>query len=149
LLLTSGGAASATAKFSFVWTADAVVVGQLKLSSYFLSLDGLHVNGTIVASEILYGDGHAAPEFAYHVVVPCSLRDAISGACDYREAWQNWSKMKEIFIQKQIWALVKGPGSSWTSGDPRMPCIYQLADREEVIAFLKERKRLAHNRPKP
>ncbi len=36
-------------------TADLVVVGKLQLSSYFLSLDGIHINGNIVPSEILYG----------------------------------------------------------------------------------------------
>ena len=46
-------------KFGFIWTADVVVVGRLKLSSYFLSFDGLHVNGRIAASEVLYGEGHA------------------------------------------------------------------------------------------
>src|SRR5450631_2999692 len=84
LLLTSGEAVSAIEKFTFIRGADAVVVGQLKLSSYFLSFDGLHVNGKILATEILYGNGHAGQEFAYHLVVPCSVWDAISGICGYR-----------------------------------------------------------------
>jgi hypothetical protein len=145
LLLTSGEAVSAVAKFTFIETADAVVVGQLKLSSYFLSFDGLHVNGTIVASEILYGDGHSGPEFAYHLVVPCTLWDG----CSYRLAWQHWSESKEIVTQTPIWALVKGPGSSWTSVEPRLAFTYRLTDRAEVIAVLKARKQLEHDRPKP
>jgi hypothetical protein len=36
LLLTSGEAVSAVSKWGFVAKADAVIVGQLKLSSYFL-----------------------------------------------------------------------------------------------------------------
>jgi hypothetical protein len=140
LLLTSGGAASATEKFAFVWIADAVVVGQIKLSSYFLSFDGLHVNGSIVATEILYGDGHAGQEFAHHLVVPCSLWDAVSGVCGYRR--QHWSETKEIIAKTPIWALVKGPGSSWTAGDPKLAFIYHLTDREDVIEVLKRRKQL-------
>jgi len=141
LLLASGEAVSAVEKFTFIRTADAVVVGQLKLSGYFLSFDGLHVNGTIMATKILYGDGHAGPQFAYHLVIPCTLWDCYRGL-------QHWSEMKEIVTQTPIWALVKGPGSSWTSGDPKLAFIYHLADREEVIAVLKERKQLEHDRPK-
>jgi hypothetical protein len=142
LLLTSGETVSAIEKFSFIWTADAVVVGQLKLSSYFLSFDGLHVNGRIVATEILYGDGHVGQEFAYHIVVPCSLGDAISGVCSYRGVWQHWSEMKEIIAHTEIWALHKGPGSLWTAGDPRLAFIYHLTDREKVIENLKRRNQL-------
>jgi hypothetical protein len=138
LLLTSAEAVSAIAKFVAIDVADAVVVGQLKLSSYFLSFDGLHVNGTIVATEILYGDGHAGQEFAYHLVVPCSMWDAISGVCSYRGVWQHWSEMKEIITQKHIFALVKGPGASWTAGDPKLAFVYKFTDREKAIAVLKE-----------
>ena len=126
-----------------------MVVGQLKLSSYFLSFDGLHVNGSIVATEILYGGGHAGLEFAYHLVVPCSVWDAISGVCGYRGVWQHWSESKEIVTRKHIWALLKGPGSSWTSEDRRLAFIYHLTDREKVIAVLKDRQQLEHDRPKP
>jgi hypothetical protein len=146
LLLTSGETVSATEKFAFIWTADAVVVGQLKLSSYFLSFDGLHVNGRIVATEILYGVGNPGQEFAYHVVVPCSLWDAISGVCSYRGAWQHWSEVKETVAHTEIWALYKGPASLWTAGDPRRAFIYRLTDREKVIENLKRRKQLG---PKP
>jgi hypothetical protein len=149
LLLTSGEAVSAVEKFTFVRTADAVIVGQLKLSSYFLSFDGLHVNGSIMATEILYGDGHAGPEFAFHLVVPCSLWDAISSRCSYRWVWQHWSESKEIMTHTPIWALMKGPGSSWTAAEPKLAFLYHLTDREEVIAVLKERKQLEHDRPKP
>ena len=149
LLLASGQAILAIEKFAFVDTADVVVVGQIKLSSYFLSFDGLHVNGTIVATEILYGDGHAGTEFAYHLVVPCSLWDAISGVCSYRGAWQHWSEMKAIVNQTEIWALVKGPGSSWTSVDPKLAFIYHLTDREKVIEVLKRRRQREHDHPKP
>ncbi len=116
-------------------TADAVVVGQIELSSYFLSFDGLHVNGSIMATEVLYGGGHAGPEFAYHLVVPCSLWDALSSRCSYRSMWQHWSESKELITQKYIWALVKGPGASWTA-DPKLPGLYNLTDRERVIAVL-------------
>ena len=149
MLLASGGAVSAIEKFTFIQTANAVVVGQLKLSSYFLSFDGLHVNGSIMATEILYGDGRAGQEFQYHLVVPCSLWDAISGVCNYRSVWQHWSETKERVTQTPIWALVRGPGSSWTSVEPKLAFIYQLSDREEVIAVLKGRKQLEHDRPKP
>ena len=148
-LLTSGGVVSAVEKFTFISTADAVVVGQLTLSSYFLSFDGLHVNGSIVATEILYGGGHVGSEFAYHLVVPCSLWDAISSRCSYRRVWQHWSDDKEIVTQTRIWALVKGPRSSWTAADPKVAVIYHLTDREDVIAVLEERKQLERDRPKP
>jgi hypothetical protein len=147
LLLGPGETVSAVEKFAFIQTADAVVIGHLKLSSYFLSFDGLHVNGTIVATEILYGSGHPGSEFAYHLVVPCSLWDAISGVCDYRPVWQHWSKVKATITQTPIWALVKGAGSSWTSVEPKLAFIYRLADREEVIALLKHRKQREQDRP--
>ena len=147
LLLASGQAILAIEKFAFVDTADVVVVGQLKLSSYFLSFDGLHVNGTIVATEILYGDGHVGANFAYHLVVPCSLWDAISGVCSYRGAWQHWSEMKAIVNQTEIWALVNGPGLSWTSVDPKLAFIYHLTDREKVIEVLKRRRQREHDHP--
>lgn len=140
LLLTSGETGSAVEKFTFIRTADAVIVGQIKLSSYFLSFDGLHVNGTIVATEILYGDRHAGPEFVYRLVIPCSLWDAISGVCSYREVWRRWSDLKEQITQTPIWALVKGPGSTWTSGGADLAFIYRLTDREKVMAVLKKRK---------
>ena len=146
LLLTSGEAVSAVERFTFIRTADAVVVGKLKLSSFFLSFDGLHVNGTIVATEVLYG-GHAGPEFAYHLVVPCTLWDA---SCSFRLQWQHWSETKEIVTHTEIWALVKGPGASWTAVDPKLAFIYHLNDREKVITVLKERKQLVeHDHPKP
>ena len=129
--------------------ADAVVVGQLELSSYFLSFDGLHVNGRIVATEVLYGGGRAGSEFEYHIVVPCSLWDAISGVCGYVGVWRHWPEMKKIVIHTEIWALMKGPGSSWTSEDPKLAFLYHLTDREEVISVLKERKQREEDRRKP
>jgi hypothetical protein len=108
LILASYRTVSAIEKFTFIRTADAVVVGQLKLSSYFLLFDGLHVNGGIGATEILFGDGHAGQEFAYHVVIPCQL-----WWCSYYRAWQHWSETKEMVTHAEIWALVKGSGSSW------------------------------------
>jgi hypothetical protein len=147
LLLASDEAASAIEKFTFIRSADAVVVGQLKLSSYFLSFDGLHVNGSIVATEILYGDGHAGSEFAYHLVVPCSLWDAVSSRCSYRLVWQHWSESKETITQTPIWALVKGPGASWTAVEPKLAFAYHLTDRDEVIEVLKQRNQLEHPKP--
>jgi len=147
LLLTLSGTVSAIEKWIFIRTADAVVAGELKLSSYFLSFDGLHVNGTIEASEVLYGEQHAGQGLEYHVVVPCSLWEAISGVCDYRGVWQHWSETKELFTRKRIWALVKGKGSSWTAVDPKLAPIYDLTDRERVISVLEERKK--SDRPKP
>jgi hypothetical protein len=146
LLLTSGETAPAVEKFGFISKADAVVVGRIKLSSYFLSFDGLHVNGSIGATEVLYGGGHAGQEFAYHVVVPCTLWVSNFGVCDYRGVWQHWSETKAIVTQTEIWALMKGPGSSWTSEDPTLPFIYHLTDREKVIEVLKMRRQLG---PKP
>lgn len=149
LLLTSGETVSAVAKFAFISKADAVVVGRIKLSSYFLSFDGLHVNGSIVAAEVLYGGGHAGQEFAYHVVVPCSFWEALSGVCGYVGVWRHWSEMKGIVTQTEIWALVKGPDSSWTSEEPKLAFIYHLTDYEEVIAVLKERRQRGRDSPKP
>jgi hypothetical protein len=145
LLLTSGGSVSAIEKFTWIRGADAVVVGKLKLSSFFLWFDGLHVNGTIVATEILYG-GHTGPEFEYHLVVPCTLWDA---SCSLRLQWQHWAESKELILQTEMWALEKGPGASWTSSDPRLAFIYHLTDRERAITILKERKQLEHDHPKP
>lgn len=145
LLLTSGVTVSAIEKFAFIWTADAVVVGQIKLSSYFLSFDGVHVNGNIAPTEILYGDGHGGSEFPYRLIVPCSLWDSISGVCSWRGIWQHWSESKALVTQTQIWALVKGPGSSWTSVEPKLAFLYQLTDRERIITVLEERKRLCQS----
>jgi hypothetical protein len=142
LLLTSSEAVSAIEKFTFIRSADAVVVGQLRLSSYFLSIDGVHVNGTIVATEVLYGGGNAGTEFTYHVVVPCSLWSSITGVCGWGGVWQHWSETKEIITHTEIWAVVKGPGSSWTSAEPKLAFIYHAADREKIITLLKERKQL-------
>ena len=63
--------------------------------------------------------------------------------------WQHWSESKEIVTRKHIWALVKGPGSSWTAAEPKLAFTYNLTDREKVIAVLKEREQLEHDRPKP
>lgn len=145
LLLTLSATASAVEKWVFVHTADAVVVGQLKLSSYFLSFDGIHVNGTIRADEILYGDGHAGQGLEYHMVLPCSLWRG----CDYRAVFANWSSTKELLTRKRIWALVKGQGSLWTVGDQMLFPVYDLSDRERVLSVLKERKQSDHDRPKP
>lgn len=157
LLAISAESVWAIEKFSFISTADVVVGGQLKLSSYFLSFDGLHVNGRIAASEVLYGGGPTNSNFEYHVVVPriaglndgpwvCSLRDALSGVCSYWNIWRHWSETKEFILQTQIWALIKGPGSSWTSADPELAFIYHAADRDKVIEVLQRRKQLV---PKP
>jgi hypothetical protein len=135
LLLATGESISAIEKFALIRTADVVVVGQLKLSNYFLSFDGVHVNGSIAATENLFGGGNAGSEFAYYQVIPCSLWVR----CDYRAIWANWSETKDRFRQKQIWALVKGPGPSWTSVDPQLAPIYRLTDRESVIEVLLQR----------
>lgn len=129
-------------KFGFISNADVVVAGRLKLSSYFLSVDGLHVNGQIAASEVLYGDSPSNSEFEYHVVVPCSLKDAFLGVCSYWSVGRHWSEMKETVLKTEIWALIKGPGSSWTSEDPRLAFIYHAADRDKVIRILKRRREL-------
>ena len=142
LFLVSAEAASAIEKFTFVRTADVVIVGQLKLSSYFLSYDGIHVNGSIAATESLFGGGNAGSEFPYHLVVPCRLF-----GCDYRAVWASWSEMRRLFEQKQIWALVKGQGSSWTSIDPQLAPIYRLGDREKVIEVLRQRNQLHRQKP--
>lgn len=143
MLLVSAEAVLAMEKFTFIRTADVVVVGQLKLSSYFLSFDGLHINGSIAVTENLFGVGSAGSQFVYHQVVPCSLLDG----CDYRSIWRNWSDIKESLRQKQIWALVKGPGSSWTSVFPKLFPLYSLADREEVIEVLRQRHQLDRQKP--
>lgn len=142
VLFASVETVSAIEKLSFIRTADVVVVGQLKLSSYFLSYDGVHVNGSIAATESLFGGGHAGSEFSYHQVVPCRLF-----GCDYRAVWANWSEMKGLFGQKQIWALEKGAGSSWTSAVPQLAPIYRLEDREEVIEALRQRSQLGRQKP--
>ena len=103
------------------------------------------MNGSIVATEVLYGGGYAS-EFAYHLVVPCTLWDT---SCSFRLQWQHWSETKELLTRKRIWALVKGSGSSWTAADPRLAFVYDLTDREKVMAVLKEREQLGHDRPKP
>lgn len=110
--------------------------------------DGLHVNGTIVATEILYGDGHAGQEFAFHFIFPCTVWDAVSSRWRYLLLRQHWSDVKELVTQKRIWALYRRPGASWTIDDITS-LIYRLTDREEVIAILGERKQREQDRKKP
>lgn len=139
LLLTTAGAVSAMEKFTLIREADLVFVGQMKLSSYFLSFDGLHVNGNIAATEILYGSGHVGSEFPYHQVIPCTLWNG----CDYRGMWANWSNIKELLTRTpMIWALVRGQASSWTSSYPAMGPAYDINDREKLIEVVNERNRL-------
>lgn len=71
--------------------ADLVIVGKLELSSYFLSFDGVHVNGRIVPTEILYGSARPGVKLQYSDIIPCSILDWIRSdrpvKCDYRMVW--------------------------------------------------------------
>jgi len=95
---------------------DLVVVGQLKLTSYLLSFDGVHVNGSIAPEEVLYGGVLPGSTLQFHQVVPCSVWDVVAFYrpvhCDYRAVWEGWSGTKNYLSQRWIWALWRGPASS-------------------------------------
>jgi hypothetical protein len=98
-------------------TADLVVVGKLELSSYFLSFDGIHVNGMIVPTEILYGPAQLGVKLGYHHVIPCSISDWFHDRpikCDYRAVWSNWSSIRESLTQNGVWLLWRAQEASWT-----------------------------------
>jgi len=98
-------------------TADLVVVGKLERSSYFLSFDGVHVNGAIVPTEILYGPARPAVKLRYHHIYPCSISGWFHNRpikCDYRGVWSIWSSYRERLTQNGVWLLWRAPEASWT-----------------------------------
>jgi hypothetical protein len=107
-LLVASTILSAEEKSWAVSTADLVIVGKLELSSYFLSFDGIHINGNIVSTETLYGPAQFGVRLRYSDLIPCSL-----GKCDYRTVWFGWSSEKERLTQQGIWLLWRGPEASW------------------------------------
>jgi hypothetical protein len=141
LFLALTRVASAVEKGAAVINADLVVVGQLKFSSYFLSFDGIHANGTIVPTEVLFGNAHPGVALKFHNVEPCSAWDAVRfrQECNYRAAWDGWSFWKERINFNGIWALQRGEGSSWKES-PGPIVLYPLSDRDYVLRSLKTKK---------
>jgi hypothetical protein len=144
-LLIASGILSAEEKSWALRTADLVVVGKLELSSYFLSFDGIHINGNIVPTEILYGPVQSGVGLRYNNLIPCSLWDSIrpdrSIGCDYRWVWSSWSSEKERLTQKGIWLLWRGPEASWR-GRGWDPGFASLDYRDYAVSTLSERKQL-------
>jgi hypothetical protein len=115
-------------------TADLVVVGNLKLSSYFLWFDGIHIYGSIVPREILYGPAQSGITLQYSDIIPCSL-----GKCDYRFVWSSWSSQKDRVVQRGVWLLWRGPAKSWT-GRRWDTGFRELDYRGYALKILSERK---------
>ena len=115
-LLMASAFVSAEEKSSALRTADLVVIGKLELSSYFLSFDGVHVNGSIVPTEILYGLAQAGVRLRYSNIIPCSIMSWVRDEpikCGYRFVWSSWSSEKERLTQPGIWLLLRAPEASW------------------------------------
>lgn len=129
LLLTSADAVSASEKGAALMIADLVVVGQLRLSSLFLSVDGVHVNGAITPTEVLYSNSQNAAPLAFHYVLPCfALYKQFFDrqfACSYGVLWDHWSESKALLTQPGIWTLWHS-GSSWTAPIEGLHVLYSL-----------------------
>ena len=149
LLAESAGIAPATERGWALVKADVVVSGQLELSSYFLSFDGIHVNGTIIPTEVLLGNTQVGKALPFHYLVPCSLIDALPFPnraihCDYRFAWKNWSIGKAFFTEPGIWALRRMPDSRWTSAIEAEDSLYRGQSGRDFVT-----KRLAYMKEHP
>jgi hypothetical protein len=124
-------------------TADVVVVGKLELSSYYLSFDGIHINGSVVPAEILYGPTQAGVRLRYSDVIPCSIMSWIRDEpvrCDYRAVWFFWSSEKKRLTQQGVWLLWLGPEASWR-GRGWDTGFRPLASREYSAGILSDRRR--------
>ena len=99
-------------------SADIVVVGRLEATSYFLWLDGLHVEGNVLPTEVLYGATGPGTRLPYRFMLPCSPLALILPSnflsCDYRTLVSRWSWIKSRFTQDGLWLLWRAPGGSWT-----------------------------------
>jgi hypothetical protein len=125
--------------------ADVVVVGKLDLSSYFLYFDGVHVNGSIVPTEILYGPAQAGVRLRYSNIIPRSVLDWIRSdrpvKCDYTMVWSQWSFVKSWLTQPGVWLLLHAPEASWT-GRGSDPGFRRLDSRDYSVSILSKRKQL-------
>jgi hypothetical protein len=143
-LLIASGILSAEEKSWALRTAHLVVVGKLELSSYFLSFDGVHVNGSIVPTELLYGNAHPGMRLRYSYLIPCSVLDSILPnrplKCDYRLVWSQWSFVKNWLTRQGVWMLLRAPEESWT-GRGSDAGFRPLDYREYAVSILSERRR--------
>ena len=144
-LLLASAILSAEEKSWALRTADLVVVGKLQLSSYFLSLDGVHVNGSIVSTEVLYGPAQPGAKLRYSNMIPCSalgwiLPDRPPG-CNYRMVWSEWTFTKRWLTQPGVWLLLRAPEESWT-GRGSDPGFRLLDSRDYSVGILSGRKQL-------
>jgi hypothetical protein len=146
-LLIASGTLSAEEKSWALRTTDLVVVGKLELSSYFLSFDGIHVNGNIVPTETLYGPAQTGVKLRYSDLIPCSLWNSIrqSIGCDYRAVWYSWSSEKERLTQQGIWLLWRGPKASW-KGRGWDTGFRPLDSRHYTLSVISKRKELENRR---
>ena len=142
-LLLASGMVSAEEKSWALRTADLVVVGKLELSSYYLSLDGIHISGNIVSTETLYGPAESGVRLRYSNLIPCSLWSSISHSikCDYRSVWYSWSSEKERLTQQGIWLLWRGPAASW-KGRGWDTGFRPLDYRDYTLSIISKRKEL-------
>jgi hypothetical protein len=138
-LLIASGMLSAEEKSWALRTADLVVVGKLELSSYFLSFDGIHINGNIVSTETLYGSAQPGARLRYTDLIPCSLLGPLT--CDYRSVWSSWSSEKERLTQQGIWLLWPGPEASWR-GRGWDTGFRPLDSRDYTLSIISKRKEL-------
>jgi hypothetical protein len=135
-LLTALGMLPADEKSWDLRTTDLVVVGKLELSSYFLSFDGIHINGSIVPTEILYGTAQAGVKMRYSDMIPCS---ALHFTCNYRAVWSSWSSYREGLTQNGVWLLWRAPEASWT-GNRWDPGFRPLDYRDYAVSVLFRRR---------
>jgi hypothetical protein len=127
-------------------TADLVIVGKLNPSSYFLFFDGIHLNGSIVPTEVLYGAAQPGVTLRYSHVIECSAFDSIlewirpnSPGCNYRAVWSGWSAYKRRILQQGVWELMRAPEGSWT-GRRSDTGFRELDYRDYAVSVLAERK---------
>jgi len=136
-LLVVSGLLSAEEKSWALRTADLVVVGKLELSSYFLSFDGIHINGNIVPTETLYGPAPPGVKLRYSNLILCSF----PSKCDYLAVWSFWTPKKERLTQQGVWLLWRGPEASWKGrlwDEGFRPLFY----RDYALSIISKRKEL-------
>jgi len=141
-LLTISGVLKAEEKSWGLRTADLVVVGKLELSSYYLSFDGVHINGSIVPTEILFGNAQSGVKLRYSNIIPCSALNWILPnrpvGCDYRVIWSEWTFVKKSLTQDGVWILWRTPDKSWT-GRGSDPGIRPMDYREYAVSIVSGR----------
>lgn len=142
-LLLTPGVLPAPERSAQLRSAEVVVIGKLELSSYFLFFDGIHINGSITPTEVLYGPTLPRAKLRFSHVIPCSVLDWIRRGqpihCDYRAVWRQWTPVKELIQQNGVLVLWSTPEGSWTWRGWEFG-LYPLRDLEWVRGILSDRK---------